>query len=336
MESYLEVSKIKKQNNDHYDFFLNLLDGKDNNEFFDTNLNLPKLPLIGCNLNENQQLLGKILGLVCLEIEICQGKNKDEIRSKYSDFFLPTNIVDYLNVDEVIEIDNNTDEKDTNLFFMPKNKLNFYLIISEIPKYISEINDSNLICKDNSNIDNCFDNNNKINIINDDNEENNKKEYLLCNIIPQLYYSKDILVNLKEIGNLNFLKQITLFSLNYEQYQDIYTEKDKSYIEINNLRGENSNIEMKDNIIRFNPDNLKFILDTKNPLSHFYLIITSFDQDYHSVFYFITCNNKDAKNKMKNILDKNIDLNGVIEGLEMEFEESNDILVTLKELFYSE
>ena len=335
MESYINISKIKKQNNDQYEFFLNLLDGKDYNEFFDKNLNLPKLPLIGCNLNENPQLLGKILGLVCFEIEICQGENKDEIKSKYSDFFLPSNIADYLNVDEVIEIDNNTNDKDTNLFFMPKNKLNFYLIISEIPKYNSENDDNNFI--DNSNnIDDDVNNNNKINIIDDDNEDKNKQKYLLCNIIPQLYYSKDILVDLKEIGNLNFLKQITLFSLNNEQYQDIYTEKDKSYIEINNLRGENSNIKMKNNIIRFSPNNLKFILDTKNALSQFYLMITSFDQDYHSVFYFITCNNTDSKNKMKNILNKSIDLNGVIEGLKIDFGESNDIVVTLEELFYSE
>ena len=335
MESYKNISKIKKQNNDQYEFFLNLLDGKDYNEFFDKNFNLPKLPLIGCNLNENPQLLGKILGLVCFEIEICQGENKDEIKSKYSDFFLPSNIADYLNVDEVIEIDNNTDDKDTNLFFMPKNKLNFYLIISEIPKYNSENDDNNFI--DNSNnIDDDVNNNNKINIIDDDNEDKNKQKYLLCNIIPQLYYSKDILVDLKEIGNLNFLKQITLFSLNNEQYQDIYTEKDKSYIEINNLRGENSNIKMKNNIIRFSPNNLKFILDTKNDLSQFYLMITSFDQDYHSVFYFITCNNTDSKNKMKNILNKSIDLNGVIEGLKIDFGESNDIVVTLEELFYSE
>ena len=335
MESYKNISKIKKQNNDQYEFFLNLLDGKDYNEFFDKNFNLPKLPLIGCNLNENPQLFGKILGLVCFEIEICQGENKDEIKSKYSDFFLPSNIADYLNVDEVIEIDNNTDDKDTNLFFMPKNKLNFYLIISEIPKYNSENDDNNFI--DNSNnIDDDVNNNNKINIIDDDNEDKNKQKYLLCNIIPQLYYSKDILVDLKEIGNLNFLKQITLFSLNNEQYQDIYTEKDKSYIEINNLRGENSNIKMKNNIIRFSPNNLKFILDTKNALSQFYLMITSFDQDYHSVFYFITCNNTDSKNKMKNILNKSIDLNGVIEGLKIDFGESNDIVVTLEELFYSE
>ena len=335
MESYINISKIKKQNNDQYEFFLNLLDGKDYNEFFDKNLNLPKLPLIGCNLNENPQLLGKILGLVCFEIEICQGENKDEIKSKYSDFFLPSNIADYLNVDEVIEIDNNTNDKDTNLFFMPKNKLNFYLIISEIPKYNSENDDNNFI--DNSNnIDDDVNNNNKINIIDDDNEDKNKQKYLLCNIIPQLYYSKDILVDLKEIGNLNFLKQITLFSLNNEQYQDIYTEKDKSYIEINNLRGENSNIKMKNNIIRFSPNNLKFILDTKNALSQFYLMITSFDQDYHSVFYFITCNNTDSKNKMKNILNKSIDLNGVIEGLKIDFGESSDVVVTLEELFYSE
>ena len=331
----MNISKIKKQNNDQYEFFLNLLDGKDYNEFFDKNLNLPKLPLIGCNLNENPQLFGKILGLVCFEIEICQGENKDEIKSKYNDFFLPSNIADYLNVDEVIEIDNNTDDKDTNLFFMPKNKLNFYLIISEIPKYNSENDDNNFI--DNSNnIDDDVNNNNKINIIDDDNEDKNNQKYLLCNIIPQLYYSKDILVDLKEIGNLNFLKQITLFSLNNEQYQDIYTEKDKSYIEINNLRGENSNIKMKNNIIRFSPNNLKFILDTKNALSQFYLMITSFDQDYHSVFYFITCNNTDSKNKMKNILNKSIDLIGVIEGLKIDFGESNDIVVTLEELFYSE
>lgn len=327
MESYLKIKEIQKQNNNQYDFFLNLLND-DSESLFDKNLNLPKLPLIGCNLNENNQLIGKILGVICFQIDICQGEKKDEINSKYIDFNLPSNIIDYLNIDEVIEIDNNTDDKDSILFFMPKNKLNFYLIISELPKYDNKSEDFFLDDKLNQL------NNNKINII--DNDNNYIDNYLSCNIIPQLYYCKDILVNLSEIGNLNFQKQITLFSLYYDEYQDIHTEKDKNYIEINNLRGENSNIEIKDNKVKFTPDNLKFFLGIDNNLSQFHVIITDFDQKYHSVFYYITCNNIDTRNKMKNILNKSNNLNDIIDGFENNYGKTNDVVTMLKEIFYSE
>ena len=447
MESFYRLSEVKKEEHPYFIFFKNLLEEEEKKNYINDIFNLPKLPLIGFKKanDNNSHLLGKLLSLVSFQIDICQGKDRNKIEQAFSDFVLPENINDYLNIEEVIEIDNNTDDPNINLFFMPKRKLNFYFIISDLPIYpekksnknksininnYNKINiEENNIKNDNNDFIDFFedkkenkkpnkekekekkkekeednvnkiniiedkkDNLNKINIINDNNDKNkNNKikdnnyyeyedydddemnEYIddknknkiknkfdiydnninnydnnieekentdnndyndfqVFNLIPHFFYINDNEKNLLEIKNLIFDKQITLFALENKKYNDIEKDNNKNFIDINNLRAESSNIVLvnKNNFI-IEKDNLKFYLNTRNDLSQFYLIYTSDEDDHHSVFYYITCNNLKAKNKMKDLLNKSITIKDMIYEIEKCFGK-NEVTKNLKKLF---
>ena len=421
MESYYNLNEIKKEEHPYFLFYLNLLSKEKSKNYINSIFGVPKLPLIGAKgeNNGNSHLLGKILSLVSFQINICQGKGRDEIDQVFSDFELPQNINEYLNIEEVIEIDNNTDEPDIHLYFMPKRKLNFNFIITELPIYHDKknekinlinkniiINDDNIdffeedknnnkkenknnininsndVKNKNINIINNLNNinkineeenyninkiniieeekdiNNKINIINNKNVASNKFDILdeddyydyeneketknidynkfeIYSIIPHFFYINDNEKSLLEVKNLVFDKQITLFSLPSIKYYDIEREIDKKFIDINNLRAESSNIILinKNNFV-IEKDNLKFYLDVSKDLSQFYLIYTCDDDEYHSVFYYITCNNIEAKNKMKNILSKETKLKDVINEIEKNFGK-NDVNENLKKIFFN-
>ena len=361
MESYYKITEVSKSKDEYFKFYINLLNGEENKNYINNIFKVPKLPLIGSknkNLDENNNshLLGKLLSLVCFQIDICQGKQNNEIEQLFTDFTLPENIKEYLNIDEVIEIDNNTDEPEKSLFFMPKKKLNFYFIISELPYYEEYINDNineYIDFYDNKNdnkinINNDDDNNNinKINFINDkdknnynkfdiidDFEENNDNDYIIFNIIPHFFYLNDKEKDLLEVKNLSFQEQITLFTLDYREYNDIDKKNNKNFIDINNLRAETSNIILVNNKFKINPNNLKFYLNISKDMSQFYLIYTTYENDYHSVFYYITCNNNETKNKIINILNISQTLKDLINGIENNFG-NNDVIKNLKELFF--
>ena len=413
MESYYKLTEVKKEKHNYFKFFLNLIDNEKDKNFLNKIFNLPKLPLIGIKneeeKNNNSHLLGKLLSLISFQIDICQGKDKDQIDQLFSDFVLPENINNYLNIEEVIEIDNNTDEPEVNLYFMPKKKLNFYFIISELPLYLentkitnisnnttisnniikdkenknikneiddineidffndnkdnlNQINDNkqnlnkiNIINEEKDNNKNCInENKNVINEINDENinynysynkfdydneyeeieEEINKNDdYLIYNLIPHFFYINDKEDDLFEIKNLFFNKQITLFCLPRKDYYDIDKDNNKNFIDINNLRAETSNIILNNkNNFKIEPDNLKFYLNIQKDFSQFYIIYASDEDDHHSVFYYITCNNIDARNKMENILNKSLTLKEVIAEIEKYFGK-NDIVRNLKTVF---
>ena len=440
MESFYRLSEVKKEEHPYFIFFKNLLEEEEKKNYINDIFNLPKLPLIGFKKanDNNSHLLGKLLSLVSFQIDICQGKDRNKIEQAFSDFVLPENINDYLNIEEVIEIDNNTDDPNINLFFMPKRKLNFYFIISDLPIYpdkksnknksininnYNKINiEENNIKNDNNDFIDFFedkkenkklnkkeedninkiniiedkkDNLNKINIINDNNDKNknnkikdnnydeyeeydddeineyidnmdknknkiknkfdiyddninnydnnieekenidnhNYNDFQLFNLIPHFFYINDNEKNLLEIKNLIFDKQITLFALENKKYNDIEKDNNKNFIDINNLRAESSNIVLvnKNNFV-IEKDNLKFYLNTRNDLSQFYLIYTSDEDDHHSVFYYITCNNLKAKNKMKDLLNKSITIKDMIYEIEKCFGK-NEVTKNLKKLF---
>ena len=396
MESYYKITDEEKQKNEYFNFYLNLLDDQKKN-YINSIFKVPKLPLIGIknkNINNNSHSLGKLMSLICFQIDICQGKQGDQIDQLFTDFTLPEHLKEYLNIDEVIEIDNNTDEPNNDLFFMPKKKLNFYFIVSDLPEYPSEhvlsnqknnfeINDinnknnndlTNIINENyiedyNKNyIENENDNLNKINIINDKNDKNNNKndnyirnkfdtyddeyeeyeeyngnmnnfnnfnknDYLIYNIIPHFFYLDDNEKDLLEVKNLNFQEQITLFDINYKEYFDISKDNNKTFIDINNLRAETSNIILDNNNNFTIKDNLKFYLNIRKNLSQFYLIYTTYKNDYHSVFYYITCNNLETKIKMENILINSKSLKECLSGIENCFGDKNDVVKNLKQLF---
>lgn len=396
MESYYKITDEEKQKNEYFNFYLNLLDDQKKN-YINSIFKVPKLPLIGIknkNINNNSHSLGKLMSLICFQIDICQGKQGDQIDQLFTDFTLPEHLKEYLNIDEVIEIDNNTDEPNNDLFFMPKKKLNFYFIVSDLPEYPSEqflsnqknnfeINDKNN--KNNNDLTNIInenyiedynknyienenDNLNKINIINDKNDKNNNKndnyirnkfdayddeyeeyeeyngnmnnfnnfnknDYLIYNIIPHFFYLDDNEKDLLEVKNLNFQEQITLFDINYKEYFDISKDDNKTFIDINNLRAETSNIILDNNNNFTIKDNLKFYLNIRKNLSQFYLIYTTYKNDYHSVFYYITCNNLETKIKMENILINSKSLKECLSGIENCFGDKNDVVKNLKQLF---
>ena len=393
MESYYKITDEEKQKNEYFNFYLNLLDDQKKN-YINSIFKVPKLPLIGIknkNINNNSHSLGKLMSLICFQIDICQGKQGDQIDQLFTDFTLPEHLKEYLNIDEVIEIDNNTDEPNNDLFFMPKKKLNFYFIVSDLPEYPSEqflsnqknnfeINDKNN--KNNNDLTNIInenyiedynknyienenDNLNKINIINDKNDKNNNKndnyirnkfdayddeyeeyeeyngnmnnfnnfnknDYLIYNIIPHFFYLDDNEKDLLEVKNLNFQEQITLFDINYKEYFDISKDDNKTFIDINNLRAETSNIILDNNNNFTIKDNLKFYLNIRKNLSQFYLIYTTYKNDYHSVFYYITCNNLETKIKMENILINSKSLKECLSGIENCFGDKNDVVKNLK------
>ena len=358
MESYYNLTLIKKSPHKFFNFYINRINKENSSDFFSTIFNIPRLPLIGSkiansenNTNTASHNLGKILGVINFQINICQGEDKSEIKHDFNDFILPNNIDEYLNIDEIIEIDNNTDEPENVLFFMPKKKLNFYLIFSALPE-ISETENKNEIKNEinfnQENIINIEENENKININIedmssegkknkfDDNYFNNQfeKDFKLFNIIPHFFYINDNEQSLLEIKNLNFQKQITLFNISDDDYNDINidTHGKTEFIDINNLRAESSNIILNENNKFIIKDNLKFYLNIKNDISQFYLLYTFHEDEYHSVFYYITCNNDKAKNKMKTILNEAQNIKELIDKMENNFE-NKKVIYNLKNIF---
>ena len=360
MESYYNLTLIKKSSHKFFKFYINRINPENSSDFFSPIFNIPRLPLIGLKINSSNDktsshILGQILGVINFQINICQGEDKNEIEQDFNDFILPPNIDDYLNIDEIIEIDNNTDEPENVLFFMPKKKLNFYLIFSALPE-ITEIENKNEI-KNEINFDkknsieenDIEENENKINInINDihEGEKNNKfdddyfnntqleKDFKLFNIIPHFFYINENEQSLLDIKNLNFQKQITLFNINDNELSDIQIDsnKNKDFIDINNLRAESSNIILNENNKFIIKDNLKFYLNIKNDISQFYLLYTFHENEYHSVFYYITSNNEKAKNKMEKILNDSQNIKELINKIENNFE-NKQVISNLKNIF---
>ena len=303
MESLTQLSECQKEKHDIYDFFINKLEEEKNQTFIEEILGMSKLPMIG-HYNGNEYSLGSILSLVCFQINICQGQNNDEITSNYSDFKLPNNIKDYLNVFEEIDIDNNTKNKKLDSIFYPKKKLNFYFIISTLPYSPNPKNN---------------------------NDNNNSKIY---NIVPHLYYHKDNNIDFSKTKRLVFEKAICLFNIDGNGKNDIsYFKNDKNDISINDLRIEYSSLHLKKGSLAFSPNNLKFKLDISNPLSQFYLIMNNKENNYHSVFYFIVCNNEYSEIPMKNILKKSNNIKDIISYMKVDFPNSQNIYDNLSQLF---
>ena len=306
MEILTNINELQKEAHETFDFFINKLDEEKTKTYIEEILGMPKLPMIG-HYNGNEYSLGSILSLVCFQIDICQGDKKDEISSNYSDFKLPNNIKDYLNVNEEIEIDNNTKNKGkAESLFYPKKKLNFYLIISALPiEYNPKMKDK---------------------------DENNKSK--IYNIVPHLYYNKDNKIDFSKIKRFVFEKALCLFNMDENEKNDIsYFKKDKNDISINDLRIEYSSLHLKKGSLAFSPNNLKFKLDISNPLSQFYLIMNIKENDYHSVFYYIVCNNDQSEVVMKKILQKSNNIKDIITNMKTDFPDSKNIYENLSKLF---
>ena len=299
MEPLNKIITEQKQKHDIFDFFLNKLSKETSSTFIEEVLGLPKMPLIG-HYNGNDYSLGSILSLICLDIDICQGEKSNEISSSFADFVLPKNIEEYLCINEELEISNNTKNKKHESIFYPKKKLNFYFIISSLPFIINS----------------------------------NKNIY---NIVPHLYYNKNNSIDFSNTKRLVFEKAISLFDIEKskeKEKNDIdYFNNDKFSISINDLRIEYSSLHLKKGSLAFSPNNLKFILDNTKPLSQFYLIMNDKDNEYHSVFYFISVNSDKDEVNMKNLLKKSNSIKELIDNIKIGFPDSKDIVDNLNKIF---
>ena len=297
METLISLKSCQKQTHSIFDFFINKIDEENSKTYIEEFLGLPQLPLIG-HYNGNDYSLGSVLSLICFQIEICQGEKNDEITSYFSDFNLPKNIEEYLCINKELEIYNHTKNKKLENLFYPKKKLNFYFIISGLPFTL----------------------------------KNNNSIY---NIVPHLYYNKNNIIDFSKTKRIVFEKAISLFDIdnsNEKKYID-YFDNDKFNISINDLRIEYSSLHLKKGSLAFSPNNLKFKLDNSEPLSHFYLIMNDKENDYHSVFYFISCNNEQSELAMKNLLKKSENIKEMIDNIKNDFPNSKEIIDNLKSLF---
>ena len=293
------INSIEKQSHPIFDFFINNIEKEKDKKYTEEILGLPQIPLIG-HYNGNDYSLGSILSLICLQIN-CDEKNPE--------FILPKNLEEYLYVDEELEIENHTKNKKLESIFYPKKKLNFYVVISSLPYIISNEKKS-------------------------DGKEDN--DYRIYNMVPHLYYNKDKLIDFSKTKRFVFEKGITLFDVETEKKEknDIdYFDNDKFNISINDLRIEYSSMHLKKGSLAFSPNNLKFKLFIKKSLSHFYLIINDKEKEYHSVFYYITCNDDQTEILMKNLLKKSNNIKDLINNIKTDFINANDIVENLNKIF---
>ena len=294
MESLPNIKSILKQSHQVFDFFINKIDEEISKTYIEEFLGLPQMPLIG-HYNGNDYSLGSILSLICIQIKICQGEKHNETISPFSDFNLPKNIEEYLCINEELYNSNNTKNKKLENIFYPKDKLNFYFIMSGLPFSL----------KDNKNI---------------------------YNIVPHLYYNRNNIIDFSSTKRIVFEKAISLFDI--EKLNDIdYFDKNKFSISINDLRNEYSSLHLKKGSLAFSPNNLKFKLNVNKPLSHFYLIMNNNEDEFHSVFYFISCNNEQSEIAMKNLLKKSGNINDIINNIKIDFPTSEEIIDNLNKVF---
>ena len=297
MEALISLKSCQKQSHSMFDFFINKIEEENSKTYIEEFLGLPQLPLIG-HYNGSDYSLGSVLSLICFQIKICQGDKNDEIISPFSDFNLPKNIEEYLCINKELEIYNNTKNKKLENLFYPKTKLNFYFIISGLP----------FTLKDNKNI---------------------------YNIVPHLYYNKDNILDFSKTKRKVFEKAISLFDIDDSpSKKDIdYFDNDKLAIGINDLRIEYSSMHLKKGSLAFSPNNLKFKLNTDEPLSQFYLIMNDKENDFHSVFYFISCNNEQSELTMKNLMKKSGNFKDLIDNIKNDFPNSEEINDNLNKIF---
>ena len=297
MEALISLKNCQKQSHSIFDFFINKIEEENSKTYIEEFLGLPQLPLIG-HYNGSDYSLGSVLSLICFQIKICQGDKNDEIISPFSDFNLPKNIEEYLCINKELEIYNNTKNKKVENIFYPKTKLNFYFTISGLP----------FTLKDNKNI---------------------------YNIVPHLYYNKDTILDFSKTKRKVFEKAISLFDIDDSSgKKDIdYFDNDKFAIGINDLRIEYSSMHLKKGSLAFSPNNLKFTLNTDEPLSQFYLIMNDKEKDFHSVFYFISCNNEQSELTMKNLMKKSGNFKDLIDNIKNDFPNSKEINDNLNKFF---
>ena len=289
MESLKKITSQNKQTNDYFSFLIDNEHINDNYVYYQEFLGYPKLPLIG-HYSRSDYSFGNIMLLVKCNIDILQGPNKDQFKIQYEDFVPPKEIIDYLNINEKIEIKNNGKTKD-NLFY-PKSQIKFHFVISSIPDSSMQI----------------------------------KKKEATLNLVPHLYLTGDD--PLFQDGKSRTVFNYPICLLDTKPFKtNIKEDKSKRGILFNNLRMEYSSIHMKKGALALSPNNLQYYNDNTSSLSQFYVVICEQEKDYHSVFYYITVNNDKEKKTIGDIVNTSKTIKEVIEGLKVLYEDTNKYII---------
>lgn len=286
--SQISILKEQKQSHNSFSFFINK--NKEEDTFIHDFLCQPRIPLIG-KYQHSDYSFGSILSLITLTTPLTQSET-----NKKKEINIPLEIIDYLNVNEVLTINNNTKTKNAN-FFHPKIFIKFYFAISCSPTGSQSESDQ-------------------------------------FNLVPHVFLNKTI--DFSKQKRVVYNTPMTLF-LPKDISQSsgvIFKNAGNSDIDINNLRLEYSSIHLKGQSLALSPNNLKFSLNTKMDINHFYVLITQEESDYHHLFYYILVNNKELKSKIELIVKNAQTLEYMISQLELIMQKENsEILVHLKTLF---
>ena len=270
----------------YYKFFINKQYKHYDNLYLQNFLALPSIPLVGHYQHSNYSF-GNVLLHVTFTYDLLFDKG---IANTYEDFVPPVNITEYLNINEHIDIDNNTKyNKHNSVMFVPKEKINFHFVITTLP-------DDNGVSKD-------------------------KTKF---NIVPHLFYVGNDAILKENQKRREFEYPITLFVDDNNQHV-IKQDKSKFGIDFNNLRLEYNSVHIKGGGLAFSPNNLQFEINKQyiGSVNDFYVVVCQKEKEYHSVFYYVVIGNKYQKD-ISDLCDKATNIKEVIEGLDTIIKAVND------------
>ena len=288
------ILALEKTPCDAYKFFLNLKDDTAPEGFLNFFIGETKLPLIG-HYNHNEYTFGSILSIVSLNFDICQGDN-NEIKIPFQHFSPCESLLEYLNVNKVLEVENHSKAKNNQSVFIPQQKVDFYFIVSSLPGF-----------------------------------DASRGPFVKFNVVPHAYLLGDSVFSGGKT-RIAFNYPISIFEGDAPN-NTIEKSDGNNNIQFNDLRFEYSSAHLKKGGLAFSPNNLLFKINTKEDLSNFYLVMCLEQKKAHSVFYYITCNNKKSEEKMKNILETSKNINDICTKIKSEFPSSKSVVENLNSLF---
>ena len=269
-----QITRSAKTAHCYYKFFLNKQQNHADNSYLQNFLALPSIPLIGHYQHSNYSF-GNVLLHVAFTYDLLFDKG---VASAYEDFVPPKEVTEYLNVNEQIDIDSNT-KYTHNAVFVPKEKVNFHLVISTLP-------------------DGC------------------SKDKTKFNIVPHLFYIGNDEILKPNQKRREFHYPITLFVNDHNQHV-LIQDKSKFGIDFNNLRLEYNSAHIQRGGLAFSPNNLQFEINKQHirNINDFYVVVCQKEKEFHSVFYYVVIGNK-FQEQVSEICEKAENVKEVIEGLD--------------------
>ena len=292
-----QITLCTKTSHCYYKFFINKQCNHSDNSYLQNFLALPSIPLIGHYQHSNYSF-GNVLFHVTFTYDLLFDKG---IANKYEDFVPPKDITEYLNINEHIDIDNNTKyNKHNSVMFVPKEKVNFHFVISTLPD------------------DKC------------------SKDKTKLNIVPHLFYVGNDAILKPNQKRREFEYPITLF-VNDSNQHVIVQDKSKFGIDFNNLRLEYNSVHIKGGGLAFSPNNLQFEIHKQytGSMNDFYVVVCQKEKEFHSVFYYVVIGNN-YQQEVSDLCEKAENVKEVINGLDgvvKDDDSSKQTINRIKQLF---